>query len=133
MIYIVRTKGKAGYLVWKLAGGQGDQDINLPWGSFEITFFFNFLDVKLSVANPLLIVKIKLILTRTYQKGVYIILFNLSYFLLERRGCQSYQVRVTSPELIWRSFLNQYYKKHKQNTNTKNFKKIRKTPISRGL
>ena len=26
----VRTKGKAGYLVWKLAGGQGDQDINLP-------------------------------------------------------------------------------------------------------
>ena len=29
----VSTKGKAGYLVWKLAGGQGDQDINLPWGS----------------------------------------------------------------------------------------------------
>ena len=29
-INIVRTKGKAGYLVWKLAGGQGDQDINLP-------------------------------------------------------------------------------------------------------
>ena len=28
-INIVRTKGKAGYLVWKLAGGQGDQDINL--------------------------------------------------------------------------------------------------------
>ena len=55
MIKIVRTKGKAGYLVWKLAGGQGDQDINLPWGSFEITFFFNFLDIKLSVANPLLI------------------------------------------------------------------------------
>ena len=60
MISIVRTKGKAGYLVWKLAGGQGDQDINLPWGSFEITFFFNFLDVKLSVANPLLIGQIKL-------------------------------------------------------------------------
>ena len=60
MIIIVRTKGKAGYLVWKLAGGQGDQDINLPWGSFEITFFFNFLDVKLSVANPLLIFQIKL-------------------------------------------------------------------------
>ena len=55
MINIVRTKGKAGYLVWKLAGGQGDQDINLPCGSFEITFFFDFLDIKLSVANPLLI------------------------------------------------------------------------------
>ena len=56
IIIIVRTKGKAGYLVWKLAGGQGDHEINLPWGSYEITFFFNFLDVKLSVANPLLIV-----------------------------------------------------------------------------
>ena len=55
-INTVRTKGKAGYLVWKLAGGQGDQDINLPWGSFEITFFFDFLDIKLSVAKPLLIV-----------------------------------------------------------------------------
>ena len=55
MINIVRTKGKAGYRVWKLAGGQGDQDINLPCGSFEITFFFDFLDTKLSVANPLLI------------------------------------------------------------------------------
>ena len=57
IIKIVRTKGKAGYLVWKLAGGQGDQDINLPWGSFEITLFFDFLDIKLSVANPLLIAK----------------------------------------------------------------------------
>ena len=54
IINIVRTKGKAGYLVWKLAGGQGDQDINLPCGSLEITFF-DFLDTKLSVANPLLI------------------------------------------------------------------------------
>ena len=70
MINIVRTKGKAGYLVWKLAGGQGDQDINLPCGSFEITFFFDFLDIKFSVANPLLIDQIKLILTKTYQKGV---------------------------------------------------------------
>ena len=55
MINIVRTKGKAGYRVWKLAGGQGDQDINLPCGSFEITFF-DFLDIKFSVANPLLII-----------------------------------------------------------------------------
>ena len=61
IINIVRTKGKAGYLVWKLAGGQGDQDINLPWGSFEITFFLDFLDIKLSVANPLLINQIKLL------------------------------------------------------------------------
>ena len=60
IIKIVRTKGKAGYLVWKLAGGQGDQDINLPWGSFEITFFFDFLGIKLSVANPLLIIQIKI-------------------------------------------------------------------------
>ena len=73
MINIVRTKGKAGYLVWKLAGGQGDQDINLPWGSFEITFFFGFLEIKVSVANPLLIDQIKLILTNTYQKGVHIV------------------------------------------------------------
>ena len=57
IINIVRTKGKAGYFVWKLAGGHGDQDINLPLGSFEIIFFFNFLDIKLSVANPLLIIK----------------------------------------------------------------------------
>ena len=60
MINIVRTKGKAGYLVWKLAGGQGDQDINLPWGTFEITLFFAFWDTELFVANPLLILKIKL-------------------------------------------------------------------------
>ena len=60
IIKIVRTKGKAGYLVWKLAGGQGDQGINLPWGSFEITFFFDFLVIKLSVANPLLIIQIKI-------------------------------------------------------------------------
>ena len=56
IINIVRTKGKAGYLVWKLAGGQGDQDINLPWGSFEVIVFFDFFDIKLSVANPLLII-----------------------------------------------------------------------------
>ena len=60
MINIVRTKGKAGYLAWKLAGGQGDQDINLPWGSFEKTLFLDFLDTKLSLANPFFIVQIKL-------------------------------------------------------------------------
>ena len=56
MINIVSTKGKAGYLVWKLAGGQGDQDINLSWGSLEIKFFSDFLDIELSVENPLLII-----------------------------------------------------------------------------
>jgi len=65
-INIVRTKGKAGYLVWKLAGGQGDQDINLPWGSLEVNLFFDFLEAELFVANPLLIVQSKkIILTRT--------------------------------------------------------------------
>ena len=76
----VRTKGKAGYLVWKLAGGQGDQDINLPWGSFEITFFFDFFVIKLSVAKPLLIIQIKIILTKTYQKGVYFTRLNFCCF-----------------------------------------------------
>ena len=82
----VRTKGKAGYLVLKLAGGHGDQDINLPWGSLTIIFFFDFWDIELSVANPLLIVQIKFILTKTYQKGVYIIRLNFNCFLLERGG-----------------------------------------------
>ena len=59
IINIVRTKGKAGYRVWKLAGGQGDQDINLPWGSFEINTFFDFLEAESFVANPLLIVESK--------------------------------------------------------------------------
>ena len=56
IINIVRTKGKAGYLVWKLAGGQGDQDINLPWGSLEEDNFFVFKDLDLLCANPLLII-----------------------------------------------------------------------------
>ena len=45
MINTVRTKGKAGYFVWKLAGGQGDQDINLPWGSLEEATIFVFKDL----------------------------------------------------------------------------------------
>ncbi len=60
MIIIVRTKGNAGYLVWKLAGGQGDQDINLPWGSLLGINFFVFKDLELSSANPLLIFFIKI-------------------------------------------------------------------------
>ena len=68
MINIVRTKGKAGYRVWKLAGGQGDQDINLPWGSFEMIFFLDFLDIKLYVANPLLINQIKFYFNKDLPK-----------------------------------------------------------------
>ena len=56
MINIVRTKGKAGYLVWKFAGGHGDQEINLPSGSLLITLFFDFFDTEISVANPLVII-----------------------------------------------------------------------------
>ena len=56
-IIIVSTKGKAGYLVWKLAGGQGDHDISLPWGSLEVIFFV-FCDTEFFVAKPLLIVKV---------------------------------------------------------------------------
>ena len=55
-INIVRTKGKAGYLVWKLAGGHGDQDINLPWGSLEEINFFGFKDLEALYAKPLLII-----------------------------------------------------------------------------
>ena len=55
IINIVSTKGKAGYLVWKLAGGQGDQEINLPWGSLEV-IFFDFCDTEFFVAKPLLII-----------------------------------------------------------------------------
>jgi len=38
----VVTKGKAGYRVLKLAGGQGDHEISLPVGSL-IPFFFSWL------------------------------------------------------------------------------------------
>ena len=60
IIIIVRTKGKAGYLVWKLAGGQGAQDINLPWGWLEVDNFFVFRDLDVLYANPLLIIFIKI-------------------------------------------------------------------------
>ena len=69
MINIVRTKGKAGYLVWKLAGGHGDQDINLPWGSFVEFKVFFFFGADASVANPLLITKTKIYLNKNKKKG----------------------------------------------------------------
>ena len=57
IIKIVRTKGKAGYLVLKLAGGQGDQEINLPCGSLEEINFFVFEDFEVLIsAKPLLII-----------------------------------------------------------------------------
>ena len=59
IINIVSTKGKAGYLVWKLAGGQGDQDINLPCGSLLLILLFDFCDTEFFVANPLSMVEIK--------------------------------------------------------------------------
>ena len=52
----VRTRGKAGYRVWKFAGGQGDHDINLPLGSFEDMIFFVLLVSEVFVANPFFIV-----------------------------------------------------------------------------
>ena len=74
IIIIVRTKGKAGYLVWKLAGGHGDQDINLPWDSLEEINFFDFKDLVVFSAKPLLIIlTIKnLIITRIKKKSVEI-------------------------------------------------------------
>ena len=85
MINIVRTKGKAGYLDWKLAGGQGDQDINLPWSSFVVTFFFDSCETELFVAKPLLIIKcidsIKDIL-----KGYMYFRLNLQYLFIARWG-----------------------------------------------
>ena len=55
MINIVRTKGKAGNFVWKLAGGQGDQDISRSWGYLEEIIFFVFKDLEVLSAKPLFI------------------------------------------------------------------------------
>ena len=57
----VRTKGKAGYLVWKSAGGQGDHDMSLPWGCLIDFDFFNFDAINFSFENPLFIIKNKII------------------------------------------------------------------------
>ena len=54
---MVSTKGKAGYFVWKLAGGQGDHEISLPCGSWGLTFFCSFWYSELFVAKPLYIFK----------------------------------------------------------------------------
>ena len=86
IINIVWTKGKAGYRVWKLAAGQGDQDINLPWGSFEITFFFDFLDIKVSVANPLLIDQIKIYPNKDLPKKRSYYTFELQLLFIRTEG-----------------------------------------------
>ena len=43
---------KAGYRVWKFAGGQGDHEMSLPLGSFEEIIFFVLLVLCVFVANP---------------------------------------------------------------------------------
>ena len=53
----MRTRGKAGYRVWKFAGGQGDHDMSLPLGSFEVIIFFALLVFCVFVANPFSIAK----------------------------------------------------------------------------
>ncbi len=58
---IVRTKGKAGYLVWKFAGGQGDHEISLPLGSFEGEIFSLFFSLEISVANPFSMIYLQLV------------------------------------------------------------------------
>ena len=52
---IVRTKGKAGYFVWKSAGGHGDHEISLPFDLIWFEIFFIFFWSDISVENPLLI------------------------------------------------------------------------------
>ena len=59
IISIVRTKGKAGYFVWKSAGGHGDQEISLPFGTLEVFRFFVFSSTEVSVANPLFMIDFK--------------------------------------------------------------------------
>ena len=54
IISIVRTKGKAGYLVWKSAGGHGDHEISLPFLLIGFVTFFTFCGSDISVENPLL-------------------------------------------------------------------------------
>ena len=68
IISIVRTKGKAGYRVWKSAGGQGDHEMSLPLISLEVfkKFFFGADDF---VPNPLLIAKTKLNINKKKEKG----------------------------------------------------------------
>ena len=55
----VRTRGKAGYRVWKFAGGQGDQDMSLPLGPFGVIIVFALLVVKIFFANPFPIILLK--------------------------------------------------------------------------
>ena len=68
----MRTSGKAGYRVWKLAGGHGDHDISLPFNSFEELILFVFKVSEVFVSNPLYIVLTKgLIITITKIKSVF--------------------------------------------------------------
>ena len=71
IISIVRTKGKAGYRVWKSAVGQGDHEISLFLGSFEVITFSLFLLFESFGSNPFPITISKVfILTRRNVKSV---------------------------------------------------------------
>ena len=56
----VRTSGKAGYRVWKSAGGQGDHDMSLLFDSFLEIICFELSVSEVFVANPLPIVQTKI-------------------------------------------------------------------------
>ena len=65
----MRTKGKAGYRVWKLAGGQGDQDINLSLDCIEEVKEVFFFEADVFVANPLLIFHLNHYLNKNKNKS----------------------------------------------------------------
>ena len=85
----MRTKGKAGYRVWKSAGGQGDHDMSLPWGCLIDFDFFIFEATKLSYENPLFINLIQnLILIKVAQNSV--MRHELNFFYLGKIKNKSY-------------------------------------------
>ena len=89
IIKIVRTKGKAGYLVWKSAGGQGDHDMSLPWSCLIDFDFFVFDATKLSVENPLFIIPFEnFILIKIEQNSV--MRHELNFFYLVKIKNKSY-------------------------------------------
>ena len=61
MINNVRTNGKAGYLVLKSAGGQGDHDMSLPCICLVDFDLFIFDATKFSLENPLFIILSKIL------------------------------------------------------------------------
>ena len=82
----MRTKGNAGYRVWKSAGGQGDQDISLSFGSFGDLKIFLFFEAGFFGANPLLISKAKLNINKNKKKGDRYIYNDFWLFIEAKRG-----------------------------------------------